>query len=84
MHPREIARDLGISCRDLDLAARLHRIARVDHEVHQHLFELATVPTYRAHEGLERHRELDVVPQQPVEQALDALDHRVGTQVLEG
>ena len=58
---------------ELDLAARGHCVAGVEHEVRDHLFDLAAVS---AHAAAGRHggRELHVVAQKPRDQSLELFD----------
>ncbi len=58
---------------ELDLAARGHCVAGVEHEVRDHLFDLAAVGTHAA-AGRHGGRELHVVAQEPRDQSLELLD----------
>ena len=58
---------------ELHRAARGHRIAGVEREIRDHLFELAAVGAHAA-AGLDRGRQLDVVAEEPREQALELAD----------
>ena len=51
-----------------------HGVARVDHEVHDDLLELTGVREHAARPSLRDDRELDVLPNQPPEHRLEALD----------
>src|SRR4029078_11524056 len=59
---------------ELHLAARGHRIAGVEHEVRDHLFDLAAVDAHTA-AGHHGGRELDIVAQEPRDQSFELLDH---------
>jgi len=58
--------------RDGELAARRHRIARVDDEVHEHLFDLSGIGAHAPEAGCRQRLELDVLTQNALEHLADA------------
>ncbi len=62
---------------DDEAAAARHRIAGVDRQVDDHLLDQAGVHQHAADGGLQAHRQLDVLAEQPAQHGLDARHHGV-------
>ena len=75
-------RDRDFGARDDQATARDHRVTGVEHDVHQHLLDLAAVGPDPADAGVEPQVELDVGPQQARQHLRDVRDDGVGVDDL--
>ena len=69
--------ELHVGGFDRQAAALLHGIARVDHEVHDDLFELPRVRPHQREIGRQHEVERDVFADEPAEHLADAGDQHV-------
>jgi hypothetical protein len=60
-----------------DMAMSLDRVAGIEHQIHQHLLQLASIGPHRAKPGRHPDFEGDVGAEQPGQHVTGALDNRI-------